>query len=114
LFDLAGARETVSTARDLNTPYAVVINAAPVKREDKEVPVVALSRAQVERLSVPVWSDRISQRAASLDSLAGGASAGESNSGGRLQVGDCPAVVGDRPLGRTQSTAPRWTPCKAA
>jgi hypothetical protein len=61
LFDLAGARETVSTARDLNTPYAVVINAAPVKREDKEVPVVALSRAQVERLSVPVWSDRISQ-----------------------------------------------------
>jgi hypothetical protein len=114
LFDLAGARETVSTARDLNTPYAVVINAAPVKREDKEVPVVALSRAQVERLSVPVWSDRISQRAAFLDTLAGGASAGESNSDGRLQVGDCPAVVGDRPLGRTQSTAPRWTPCKEA
>jgi hypothetical protein len=39
------------------------------------VPVVALFRAQVERLSVPVWSDRISQRAVFLDSLAAGASA---------------------------------------
>jgi hypothetical protein len=65
LSDLAGARETVSTARDLNTPYAVVINTA-------------------------------------------GASVGESNSVGRLQVGDCPAVVGDRPLGRRNP--PRWTP----
>ena len=71
-FDLAAARE-------LNKPYAVVINAAPVKREDKEAPAVALSRAQFERLSVPVWSGQISQRAAFLGSLAAGASAGESN-----------------------------------
>jgi chromosome partitioning protein len=70
-------RETVSTARELNKPYAVVINAAPVKREDQEAPVVALSRAQFERLSVPVWSGQISQRAAFLDSLAAGGSAGE-------------------------------------
>jgi chromosome partitioning protein len=60
-FDLAAVRETVATARELNKPYAVVINAAPVKREDKEVPVVALSRAQFERLSIPVWSGQISQ-----------------------------------------------------
>ena len=78
-FDLAAVRETVSTARDLNKPYAVVINAAPVKREDKEAPAVALSRAQFERLSVPVWSGQISQRAAFLGSLAAGASAGEAN-----------------------------------
>src|SRR5262249_48331026 len=78
-FDLAAVRETVSTARDLNKPYAVVINAAPVKREDKEVPAVALSRAQFERLSIPVWSGQISQRTAFLGSLAAGASAGESN-----------------------------------
>jgi chromosome partitioning protein len=78
-FDLAAVRETVSTARDLNKPYAVVINAAPVKREDKEAPAVALSRAQFQRLSVPVWSGQISQRAAFLGSLAAGASAGESN-----------------------------------
>jgi chromosome partitioning protein len=76
-FDLAAVRETVATARDLEKPYAVVINAAPVKREDKEAPAVALSRAQFERLSVPVWSGQISQRTAFLGSLAAGASAGE-------------------------------------
>src|SRR6202050_3389168 len=37
-FDLAAVRETVTTAREFNKPYAVVINAAPVKREDKEAP----------------------------------------------------------------------------
>jgi hypothetical protein len=51
---LAAVHETVSTARELDKPYAAVINAAPVKREDKEAPAVALSRAQFERLSVPV------------------------------------------------------------
>jgi chromosome partitioning protein len=76
-FDLAAVRETVATAREFNKPYAVVINAAPVKREDKEAPAVALSRAQFERLSVPVWSGQISQRTAFLGSLAVGASAGE-------------------------------------
>ena len=35
------------------------------------------SRAQFERLSVPVWSGQISQRTAFLGSLAAGASAGE-------------------------------------
>jgi hypothetical protein len=50
-FDLAAVRETVATAREFNKPYAVVINAAPVKREDKEAPAVALSPAQFERLS---------------------------------------------------------------
>jgi chromosome partitioning protein len=70
-FDLAAVRETVSTARDVNKPYAVVVNAAPVKREDKEAPVVALSRAQVRAVVRPglVGPD-----------LAAGASAGESNS----------------------------------
>jgi hypothetical protein len=52
-----------------------VINVAPVKREDQEAPAVALSRAQFERLSVPVC--QISQRTAFLGSLAAGASAGE-------------------------------------
>jgi chromosome partitioning protein len=76
-FDLAAVRETVATARDFEKPYAVVINAAPVKREDKEAPTVALSRAQFELLAVPVWSGQISQRAAFLGSLAAGSSAGE-------------------------------------
>jgi chromosome partitioning protein len=68
-FDLAAVRETVATAREFNKPYAVVINAA--------APAVALSRAQFERLSVPIWSGQISQRTAFLGSLALGASAGE-------------------------------------
>ena len=76
-FDLAAVRETVATARDLGKPYAVVINATPVKREDKEAPAVAMSRAQFDALSIPVWSGQISQRAGFLVSLAAGASAGE-------------------------------------
>jgi chromosome partitioning protein len=76
-FDLAAVRETVATARDLGKPYAVVINAAPVKREEKEAPGVALSRAQFDALAIPVWSGQISQRAGFLGSLAAGASAGE-------------------------------------
>ena len=35
-FDLAAVRETVKVARERDKPYAVVINAAPVKRDDKE------------------------------------------------------------------------------
>ena len=76
-FDLAAVHETVAVARKHGKPYAVVINAAPVKRDEKESPAVALSRAELDRLAVPVWSGQISHRAAYLTSLAAGASAGE-------------------------------------
>ncbi|SRR5579871_228126 len=76
-FDLAAVQDTVKIARERNKPYAVVINAAPVKREQKEAPAVALSRAEFDRLSIPVWSGQISQRTALLGSLAAGASAAE-------------------------------------
>ena len=76
-FDLAAVRETVAVARNQNKPYAVVINAAPVKRDEKESPAVALSRAELDRLAIPVWSGQVSHRAAYLTSLAAGASAGE-------------------------------------
>jgi chromosome partitioning protein len=76
-FDIAAVQETVKTARERNKPYAVVINAAPVKREQKEAPAVAVSRAEFDRLSIPVWSGQISQRTAFLGSLAVGASVGE-------------------------------------
>ncbi len=78
-FDIAAVQDTVKTARERNKPYAVVINAAPVKREQKEAPAVALTRAEFDRLSIPVWSGQISQRTAFLGSLAAGASAGEFN-----------------------------------
>jgi len=76
-FDLAAVRETVAVARKYGKPYAVVINAAPVKRDEKDSPAVALSRSELDRLAIPTWSGQISHRAAYLTSLAGCASAGE-------------------------------------
>ena len=76
-FDLTAVRETVAVARKHSKPYAVVINAAPVKRDERESPAVGLARAELDRLAIPVWSGQISQRAAYLVSLAAGASAGE-------------------------------------
>lgn len=55
-FDLAAARETVEVARKHSKPYALVINAAPVKRDDRESPAVAQSRATLEKLGIPVWA----------------------------------------------------------
>jgi chromosome partitioning protein len=78
-FDVAAVLDTVKTVRERNKPYAVVINAAPAKREEREAPAVALTRAEFDRLSIPVWSGQISQRTALLGSLSAGASAGEFN-----------------------------------
>ena len=76
-FDLAAVVETVKIARKHNKPYAVVINAAPVKRDDKESPTVAASRGKLDQLGIPVWSGQISQRAGYMASLSAGLSAGE-------------------------------------
>jgi chromosome partitioning protein len=76
-FDIAAVRETAALARECNKPYAVVINAAPVKRDDKEMRAVVQTRAELERLAIPVWSGQISHRASYLTSLAAGASVTE-------------------------------------
>ena len=76
-FDLAAVRETVRVARERDRPYAVVINAAPVKRDEKESGLVAQSRAYFDGLQIPVWSGQISQRAGFQSTLAAGASAAE-------------------------------------
>src|SRR6266508_522311 len=75
--DLAAVRETVKVARERDKPYAVVLNACPVKRGAKEAPAVAQSRAWFEKNGIPVWSGQISQRAGFVLSLAHGASAAE-------------------------------------
>lgn len=77
LFDLAAVRETVVTARERQKPYAVVLNAAPVKRDEKESPVVAQARFHLDELGIPVWAGQISHRAGFALSLASGASATE-------------------------------------
>jgi len=76
-FDLNAVRETVATARERNKPYCVVLNAAPSKRDDKEAPVVAQSRAFLDRHQIPVWSGQVSQRAGLALTLAAGQSACE-------------------------------------
>ena len=78
--DLAAVSETVKVARERNKPYAVVLNACPVKRDDKEAPAVAQSRAYLDLHAVPVWGGQISQRAGFGVTLAAGASAGEADS----------------------------------
>src|SRR5262252_7099268 len=72
-FDVAAVRETVKTARDRNKPYAVVLNACPVKRDEKEAPIVAQARAEFEALGIPVWAGQVSQRAGLQSTLAAGA-----------------------------------------
>jgi chromosome partitioning protein len=75
--DLAAVRETVKCARERDRPYAVVLNACPVKRGAKEAPAVAQSRAWLDKQGIPVWSGQVSQRAGFVLSLSAGASAGE-------------------------------------
>ena len=76
-FDLNAVRETVAASRERDKPYAVVLNAAPPKRDDKEAPAVAQSRAFMDKLAIPVWAGQISQRAGYVLTLAAGASIGE-------------------------------------
>jgi chromosome partitioning protein len=76
-FDLNAVRETVAAARERNKPYAVVLNATPVKRDDKEAPAVVQSRAFFDKLGIPVWSGQISQRTGYVLTLAAGLSIGE-------------------------------------
>src|SRR6266516_908287 len=103
-FDLAAVAETVKIARERNKPYAVVINAAPVKRDEKEAPAVAASRLKLEALGIPVWSGQISQRAGYMASLAAGFSAGEVAPDSA--AGQRAAVVGGRALGRGDPRRP--------
>ncbi len=67
----------MKVARERDRPYAVVINAAPVKRDDKESTWSRQSRAYFEGLQIPVWAGQISQRAGFQSTLAAGASAAE-------------------------------------
>ena len=80
-FDLDAVRETVATARERGKPYAVVLNAAPSRRDERESPAVAQSRAFLTQHEIPVWHGQISQRAGFALTLAGGASVVEGEPG---------------------------------
>ena len=74
--DLAAVCETVKCARERDKPYAVVLNACPVKRGNKEAPAVGQARAWLDKQGIPVWSGQISQRASFVLSLADGGRVG--------------------------------------
>jgi chromosome partitioning protein len=72
VFDLTAVRETIEMCRSARKPYAVVINAAPSKREDQESPIVTQAREGLGKLRVPVWGGQITQRTNFSLSLAEG------------------------------------------
>ncbi len=63
LFDIDAVQETIGYARRARTPYAVVLNAAPPKRESVESSPVAAARECLGRLQVPVLGGQITHRA---------------------------------------------------
>jgi chromosome partitioning protein len=77
VFDLEAVKETIEFCRAARKPYAVVINAAPPKREEMEAPAVTQARESLATLHVPVWGGQITQRANFSLALAEGAGARE-------------------------------------
>lgn len=77
LFDLNAVKETISVARKVRRPFAVVLNATPPKRLNDESPMVTLARESLANLEVPVWSGQITHRATFSLSLNDGEGARE-------------------------------------
>jgi chromosome partitioning protein len=77
VFDLTAVRETIDLCRSARKPYAVVINSAPVKRDDQESPIVAQAREGLAKLRVPLWGGQITQRTNFSLALAAGEGARE-------------------------------------
>jgi chromosome partitioning protein len=63
LFDIDAVQQTIAFARHARTPYAVILNAAPSKRQGFESSAVAAARQCLARLEVPVWGGQITHRA---------------------------------------------------
>jgi chromosome partitioning protein len=77
VFDLTAVRETIDLCRSARKPYAVAINAAPVKRDEQESPIVTQAREGLAKLRVPVWGGQITQRTNFSLSIAAGEGARE-------------------------------------
>ena len=77
VFDLDAIKETIDFAREARKPFAVVINAAPPRRQDVESPMVTQARESLAKLQVPVWGGQITQRANFSLALATGEGAKE-------------------------------------
>jgi chromosome partitioning protein len=81
LFDIVAVQETIAFARRTRTPYVVIINGAPSRREGSEAAAVAYTRDCLSRLEVPIWGGQITYRADFSLSLAGGQGVSEYDAG---------------------------------
>jgi chromosome partitioning protein len=72
IFDLTAVRETIDLCRQLRKPYAVAFNAAPVRRNEVESPIVAQARQGLVRLGIPLWAGQITNRSSFSFALASG------------------------------------------
>ena len=77
VFDLNAIKETISAARRVRRPFAVVLNATPPKRLNEESPMVTMARENLANVDAPVWSGQITHRANFSLSLADGEGAKE-------------------------------------
>jgi cellulose biosynthesis protein BcsQ len=77
VFDMMAVQETIAQCREMHKPYAVVLNAAPPRRDDQESPVIAQARAGLSRFKVPVWAGQITNRTDLAMALASGKSSKE-------------------------------------
>jgi chromosome partitioning protein len=76
-FDLNAIMETIATARLVNKPFAVILNAVPSKRLGNESALILQTRRSLADLEVPVWSGQITQRSSMALALAEGAGVDE-------------------------------------
>jgi chromosome partitioning protein len=81
IFDLDAVQETIAMARDVRTPYAVVINGAPPKRGSAESAAVLSARDCLNRLEIPVWGGQITHRTNYSLALAAGEGVKEYDAG---------------------------------
>jgi cellulose biosynthesis protein BcsQ len=89
LFDVDAVQETIKVCRDLKKPYAVVINAAPVKTGSDDR-MVKDARGALQVLDVPTWAGQITHSSELSLSLAHGSGVNEfdSKSPGSEEIGN--------------------------
>jgi chromosome partitioning protein len=77
VFDIDAIKETIAFVRELHTPYAVVINGAPARRESQDSPLVVQARGSLATIGAPVWGGQVSHRTSFILALAEGEGAKE-------------------------------------
>jgi chromosome partitioning protein len=91
VFDIDAVKETIAFTRELQKPYAVVINGAPARRSNQDSPAVAHARESLSSIKAPVWGGQVSHRTSFSLALAQGEDADEYD-GASLAAGEIAAL----------------------